>query len=269
MVYLKSYTVNWRRNLLAALGNSDFKVHLKTPLLGILGGMGPLATADFYAKLIRAWPAERDQDHIPVLIVSDPRVPDRSAAIRDDQPVPVRDALIDGLRRLERGGATAVAIPCNTAHFWLDDLRNASALPVISIVDAALEQAMAAVPSARSASLLATEGTRRAHIYDDALAAQRLAHNTLTADEQQQVLKVIAAVKAGRGGEACLPLRQLVDTLHARSDLVFLACTELPLAASPDLLKQPWLIDTTAALVEHCLAWYRNARYQKKDAVDY
>ena len=85
-------------------------------MIGVLGGMGPAATLDFMAKLLRLTPAERDQDHVPLVVVSDPRVPDRVGPIlrgRGESPLA---ALQAGVRRLERAGARCIAIPCHTAH---------------------------------------------------------------------------------------------------------------------------------------------------------
>ncbi|RVA08519.1 aspartate/glutamate racemase family protein, partial [Mesorhizobium sp. M7D.F.Ca.US.004.03.1.1] len=82
------------------------------PKLGILGGMGPLATVDFLAKVISATPASIDQDHIPTLVYSASRTPDRSAGILGIGQSPLA-ALIEGVKLLERGGAALIAIPCN------------------------------------------------------------------------------------------------------------------------------------------------------------
>src|SRR5690606_23023618 len=97
------------------------------PIVGILGGMGPLATADLYRKIIEVTPATRDQDHLHVIIDADPTVPDRTQALLHgaEDPTPW---LVAGARRLESAGASFIVIPCNTAHAFLDRL-----LPEISV----------------------------------------------------------------------------------------------------------------------------------------
>jgi aspartate racemase len=114
-------------------------------LLGVLGGMGPLAGTDFVAKLIRATPAARDADHIPVLLWSVPQVPDRLAAMdgRGDSPVPM---LVDALHRMAACGVDRVAIACNTAHYWYGELVAAGGLPILHIADAAAEAVSALRP---------------------------------------------------------------------------------------------------------------------------
>ena len=127
-------------------------------LLGVLGGMGPAATADFYAKLVKDTPADRDQEHIPVVLIADPRIADRSQAIESDEGRGVLAAMLQRLRYLESAGVSAIALPCSTAHFWLPGLRAHTPIPFISLVEASVREARrrspqgtrALVPAARS-----------------------------------------------------------------------------------------------------------------------
>ena len=88
--------------------------------LGVLGGMGPLATADFLRKLVRKSRADTDQEHIPVLLYGDCTTPDRTASIVAGGPSPLPQ-LLDGIRFLNRNGARAICIPCNSAHAWVEE----------------------------------------------------------------------------------------------------------------------------------------------------
>ena len=128
-------------------------------ILGVLGGMGPLATVDFLQKLIEETPATRDQDHIPVIAYSVPQVPDRPRAIAGtgESPLP---HMLAGIRTLKSAGAQAVAIACNTAHYWYDDLVQQGGLPVLHIADAAC--AVFAGKKAQRVGLIATQGTAAA-----------------------------------------------------------------------------------------------------------
>ena len=122
--------------------------------VGVLGGMGPLATVDFMHKLLAATPATRDQDHLPLLVSSIPQVPDRTAAYRGEGASPL-PALIASGRRLVDGGASMVVMPCNTAHLWFEPLQAALGVPMLHLVDAALAEAAVAVGGA-PLGLLAT-----------------------------------------------------------------------------------------------------------------
>src|SRR5215831_17178870 len=101
-------------------------------VLGVLGGMGPLASAHFMVRLTLLTPADRDQDHIPTVLWSDPRIPDRTVEdpTGDADPLPWLRRGISGLRD---AGCGAIAIPCNTAHRWYDAMRNSTPLPILHI----------------------------------------------------------------------------------------------------------------------------------------
>ena len=226
-------------------------------MLGVLGGMGPAATVDFMTKLIRLNPVARDQDHLPLVVVSDPRVPDRVGPIVDGAGPSPLPALLAGIAALERAGADAIAIPCHTAHFWYEELAAATKLPVLSIVDAALvELARLEVPPG-PLGLLATEATLKAGLYQERLAAA--GHPPLVPVPgvmAECVLPAIALVKRDRAAEAAPLLARAVEHLGKKGAAhVLLACTELPLALATAPI--PGCIDATEALARACLAWWR------------
>jgi aspartate racemase len=228
------------------------------PMIGVLGGMGPAATVDFMMKLIRLTPAGREQDHLPVVVVSDPRVPDRVAPILDGAGPSPLPAMRAGIRRLERAGAACVAIPCHTAHAWYDQLAAATDLPILHIVDAALaELERRAVPPG-PLGLLATAATLKAGLYQERLAAA--GHPAVLASSEvmaRSVLPAIALVKRDRAAEAAPLLGHAVEhLLAAGADRVLLACTELPLALAAT--PHPACIDATEALARSCLAWWQS-----------
>lgn len=228
-------------------------------MIGILGGMGPAATVDLMAKLIRLAAAEREQDHLPLVVVSDPRVPDRVAPIlegKGESPLP---HMLAGLRRLERAGASCIAIPCHTAHYWYDQLAAATALPVLSMVDAVLaELARRAVPEG-PLGLLATAATLHARLYQPRLEAA--GHRCLVPDPgtmAELVVPAIRLVKLGRAAEAAPLLCRAVEALRAQgAGPTVLACTELPLAWAAAAEPPADCLDATEALARHIVAWYR------------
>src|SRR5699024_1681440 len=102
--------------------------------LGVLGGMGPQATNTFYQYIIDRTAARTDQEHISMLIFSDNEVPDRTAAILSGEENPVYDRLLYGAKLLEQGGCTAIAVPCNTAHYFLDKVQEQISIPILHMV---------------------------------------------------------------------------------------------------------------------------------------
>lgn len=142
-------------------------------MIGVIGGMGPLATADFLSKVIAATPAERDEQHVPMLISNDARIPPRPAAILAgaESPLPRLREIRD---RLVAAGATALVMPCNTAHHWHAALTADCALPFPSIIDAACDDAAARVARGSRVGLVATRATLAAKLFEPALAARGL-----------------------------------------------------------------------------------------------
>ena len=182
-------------------------------MIGVLGGMGPAATIDFMAKVVRLVPASRDQEHVPLLVVSDPRIPDRVGPILDDRGVSPLDAMIEALRRLENGGARAIVMPCHTAHAWAGELAAATRLPFLHIVDATMDDVAERTPRGPIA-LLATRATLAAGLYQDRLAASGRPPVVLEDEATERLLlPAIALVKQGRPEAAAALLHEAIGML--------------------------------------------------------
>jgi len=229
----------------------------ETRILGVLGGMGPLAGAHFMTRLTLLTPAARDQDHIPAILWSDPRVPDRTEA-RFGGPDPL-PWLIRGLRGLEAAGSGAIAVPCNTAHGWFAAMQAETRLPILHIVDAAAtELARLGIREGRI-GVMGTAGTLAMRLYQERLAGR--GYDCLIPDPDEMstlVTPAIAAVKANRIAEAYAPLADAASRLTRRgARAIVLGCTEIPLgiAAGP-ALDLP-VCDTIDALARTAIAWAR------------
>ena len=229
-------------------------------VLGVLGGMGPLASAQFMTRLTLLTPAERDQDHIPAVLWSDPRIPDRGAALIGQGPDPL-PWLVRGIDGLKAAGCGAIVIPCNTAHGWFDPLTRAAGMPILHIVDAAAAGLRRiGVPSGRI-GLMGTAATLAMKLYQNRLAAS--GWEIIVPEPAQMdrlVMPSIAAVKANRVAEAFIPLAEVVNSLASRgAAAVVLGCTEIPIAiqAGPaEALRVP-VVDTIDALARAAIEWAR------------
>jgi aspartate racemase len=228
-------------------------------VLGVLGGMGPLASAQFMLRLTLLTPAGRDQDHIPTVLWSDPRVPDRGAARDGTGPDPL-PALVRGLLGLQVAGCGAVAIPCNTAHGWIAGMRAATALPILHIVDAAAEDLRRLGVPPGPVGLMGTAATLAMRLYQDQLGTLGWDCLVPAPDEMARlVTPAIALVKANRVAEAYAPLAEAAALLARRgAQAVILGCTEIPLgiAAGP-ALPVP-VVDTIDALARAAVRWARD-----------
>jgi len=226
-------------------------------MLGVLGGMGPMATADFMLKVIRNTPASCDQEHIEMIVCSATKIPDRTEAIlgRGDDPFP---AMLDALRRLERAGADCVAIPCNTAHYWHAALEENSTLPILHVVDAVADRLVRLDGAGGRIGLLATDGTVAAGVYQSRMGGRGFACVAPDASGQGDVMRAVRLVKAGRPDEATGMLEKAaLRLLAADCRQIVMACTEIPLALAN--VAEPLrhrLVDATDALacaaVEMC-----------------
>ena len=228
-------------------------------MIGVLGGMGPLATADFFGKVLVATPAGGDVDHVPLLIQSDPRIPSRPAAILSDGRSPLPE-LMAGRDRLVAAGASALAMPCNTAHFWFPDLAADCPVPFISIVDACVAELVPMLSAGGSVGLIATRATLAGRIFDAPL--MQAGYSLRVPDDESMdrlVLPGIELVKAGQTQQAGPLIEQAVQgLLQEGADAVVLACTETPVAL--DAVQSPLrakCVDSTAALARACVAWWR------------
>jgi aspartate racemase len=224
-------------------------------MLGVLGGMGPMATVDFLAKLVRATPAGRDQDHIPTLVCSAADIPDRASAILGQGPDPL-PAMRAALARLEAAGATRIAIPCNTAHHWHAALQAGTVLPILHIVDAVADEFARSGLSGGPVGLLASAGTLRVGLYPERLARRGFTCLSPDPDGQDAVVAAIDRVKAGQVAEAAVILEAQARALVAAGcRRVVMACTEIPVALSePDDDLAAVMVDATASLARACVA---------------
>jgi aspartate racemase len=227
-------------------------------ILGVLGGMGPLASAHFMLRLTLLTPAERDQDHIPAVLWSDPRIPDRSAA-RLGQGADPLPWLMNGINGLKQAGCGAIAIPCNTAHGWFDAMAREAELPILHIVDAAAADLARVGIAPGRIGLMGTAATLAMRLYQDRLAA--LGWDIIEPDPDQMrhlVMPAIAAVKANRVSDAYAPLANVANSLAARgATAVVLGCTEIPLGIQAGPALDVPVIDTIDALARASIRWVR------------
>lgn len=211
---------------------------------GVLGGMGPDATIDFMARVVALTPAERDQDHVRMLVDHNPGVPNRQAALLGDgeDPGPVLGAMAAGL---EAAGADFIVMPCNTAHAFADAIRAAIAIPLVSIIDLTVD---ACEPYDR-VGLLATDGCVASRVYQQALAARGKSVVVPEPDEMASLMAAISAIKAGRRDEGiAAAMRAVAAALVERgAEAIIAGCTEIPLALDAGMLSVP-LVSSTEVL---------------------
>lgn len=212
--------------------------------LGILGGMGPLATAHFYELIIRHTAAERDSDHISVIVTGSSDIPDRTDYIMGRSSVSPAPAMIADAKKLEAAGAELIAIPCNTAHYFHDEILSAVDVPLLNIVEETVNHCKRR--GFCNVGILATEGTVKIGAYKRALDDVGINCTVPTDDIQKLVTSVIYDyVKAGRDGGDVV-FAEITRSMFALGcDALILGCTELPLVSPSDDVR---LVDSLQTL---------------------
>lgn len=222
-----------------------------TRTVGVIGGMGPLATVETYRRIVAATPARRDQDHLHVVIDSNPAVPDRTAALLSGGEDP-RPLLYAGAQRLVVAGAEVLCMPCNTAHAYHRWLQRRVPVPVVHMLRETA--ARVAALDARRVGLLATTGTVATGLYQAELQRAGLGLVPLEASVQSGVMAAIGAIKAGDVGDRVVSAlaAAALSLVSAGADHVVVGCTEISLVAGELPLPVP-VVDALDVLVSSTL----------------
>jgi aspartate racemase len=207
---------------------------LETPaphrVVGVIGGMGPEATVDLMRRVIAKTQAEDDQDHVHLLVESNPKIPSRIAHLIEGTGVDPTPELIRIAQNLQRAGAQALAIPCNTAHGYADAIKRSVSIPMLDMVALTVDE-VAARGKVRSVGLLASTAVINTKLFATALSAKGI--EVVLPPRQEQVMALIKAVKRGdTGAKMQESLGMLAAELAGKSDLLLVACSELSVIAA-------------------------------------
>ena len=223
---------------------------LREKTVGILGGMGPEATVDLYNRIVKNTPAGKDQDHIRTIILSDPKVPDRTEGILGKGESPLA-RIQSGLDTLIDMGADIIAIPCVSSHYFFDEFKVPGHVMLLSILKETAVYTLNEWPEIKRVAVLGTDVTVQMNLFGKLFDS-----NIVTLlfpsqkDQKEMVMDAIYLVKSGRHGGAGEKLRAVVNLLqHEGAQAVIAGCTEIPLALKQQDIEIP-LIDTLQCLAE-------------------
>lgn len=226
--------------------------------LGILGGMGPAASAEFVNRLIATTPATCDQEHIPFVLWNNPQIPDRSTSMRNgtNESLPL---LRQGVAMLRAVSCDLIVIPCNSAHYWYDELIN-HGIPIIHIVDSVASELRSLNVENQTIGIMGTQGTIEFGIYQNRLTHQ--GWNCIVPDRAEMdffVQPAIDLIKAGKIQESQALLMNVIHSLIDRgAKAVVLGCTELPLAIRIKSDEDIPIINSIDSLVEAAIKQLRS-----------
>jgi aspartate racemase len=227
--------------------------------LGVLGGMGPAASAEFIKRLIEQTPAKSDQEHIPFILWSDPRIPDRSTSMRngDDKPLPY---LLKGIQGLRSAECNLIVIPCNTAHFWFDEMSKSLSWhgKIIHIVDSVADALRSVNVTNTKIGIIGTQATIEFGLYQYML--NKLGWECIVPSKEHMenlVQPAIDLIKANKIDSAKLLILDTIQSLiNDGAQAVVLGCTELPLAIRETEYQGIPLINSIDSLVKSTMTEY-------------
>lgn len=196
--------------------------------LGVIGGMGPEATSYYYENVIAHTKAEKDQEHIDMVILSHAAIPDRTEAIITGDDRHLINMLADDARTLESLGVSNIAITCNTSHYFYDQIQKAVQVPIINMIHESVAYAVKEFGQVKRIGIMATDGTINSRIYHKECRKLGVTPVKPSEERQKDVMSLIYDdIKSGKPGDRAKFDRVLSEFMRKGCDAVILACTEL------------------------------------------
>lgn len=221
--------------------------------LGIIGGMGPLATCDLMRKVIEHTDANCDQEHVHIVVDCNTNIPDRTGAILSGGADPVPEMTKSAVG-LEKMGADVLIVPCNTAHYFLPRVSAGFTIPILSMPEETAKYLREC--GIKKAAILATDGTVRTGIYEKGMRDNGV--EFLYPDQQEQSLVMSLIYDCVKAGKPCTQKEQVMDMCRRMmaegAETFVLACTELPIAFAEMALPVP-TADPTDILACAAVRW--------------
>ena len=219
-------------------------------IIGILGGMGPEATIDLFYKIIKFTPAEKDQEHLRIIIDNNPKIPDRTAAISGKGKDPLL-SLQETARNLEKAGADFIIIPCNTAHYYISQIQESVNIPILNMIEETVKETQKKNSSIKKVGLLASIGTYKTEIYHQYFKKYNIEVISPEEKDKEEVMKIIYAVKAGDLSEEIKKniLKIAQKLIDKGAEAIIAGCTEIPLILKEGDISVP-TIDPTRVLAK-------------------
>ncbi len=210
---------------------------MKKKLIGILGGMGPLATMHFFKLIIEKTPAKRDQEHIPLLILNNPEIPDRTSAILYGKESPLKD-LISSAKLLENCGAKAIFIPCITAHYFINEIKKSVSIKVFDLIETSIKHIKEKFPYSKRIGIIATDGTIKTGIIENYFKNEKLLAIYPDSEYQNLAMETIYSIKAGK--TSGISFQPVVKNLKEKgAEVIFAGCTEVSIFLSGENIVNP------------------------------
>lgn len=222
---------------------------MKEKFLGVLGGVGPLATVHFAHMVVEMTDAKSDQEHISMIISNHASIPDRTEFILDNSKPNPLPMMISDAKMLEKMGADFIVIPCNTAHYFYDKIQENITVPLVNILEVTIESTLKRIPRLNQIGILATKGTIISGAYQKVCRERNISFCLPSEQDQNNLMEIIYnQVKAGRKADLNLFMSIIDNLIKEGCEAVILGCTELSVIKREYRLNQRYIIDSMEAL---------------------
>lgn len=229
---------------------------MKTKTLGILGGVGPLASVYFADLIVNMTEACTDQEHIPLFLFNDNTIPDRTSFILGASDIDPTPRMIEDIAKLSSLGCDYIAVTCNTAHYFYNKLQASTSVTVVNMIDEAVNDVLKKIPEAKKIGVLATDGTVLSGVYSRVIKEKGMTCLTPSPASQKQIMEIIyAQIKAGKEPDLKAFLKVINELRHNGCDAIILGCTELSVINKNNSLTKnnDDIIDAMESLAKKCI----------------
>jgi len=212
--------------------------------------MGPEATVRFLERVVALTPAQKDQDHLRIIVDNNPKIPDRTEAILNEGKS-LFPVLLETAKNLEKANADFIAIPCNTAHYFYEDLVSEISIPVLHMIREVAKAVNISLPEGKKIGLIATTGTVTSNLYQKQFQESGIQIIVPDTQSQVRVMEAILDIKAGKAKSSIR--RKIIEAanllIEHKTQALILGCTDIPLVVNESDFTVP-VFDSTEILAE-------------------
>lgn len=233
----------------------------KNKTVGVLGGLGPMATVYFYELVVEMTESDKDQDHVDMIVVNRASTPDRTAYIVGESEDSPLDYIVEDAKRLESIGVDFLVLTCNTAHYFHEKINNSVAIPLLNMIEETVDYAIK--ENHKKIGILATTGNIKTGLYQDMCQKKGVDYHVLDDENQEKIMKIIYEdVKAGKDADMDM-FNEVISVLKENDcDCAILGCTELSLIKRNEGLSDDFFVDSSEVLAMNTIV--KSGRKLKK-----
>lgn len=219
--------------------------------LGIIGGLGPMATVYLLELITSMTDAETDQQHVNSIFFNSPEIPDRTAYILDNSKPSPLPSMVDIAKKLDSLGVSVIATPCNTAHYFYEDIAKSVSVPIVNVLSETAK--VLKDEGAKNVGVMATSGTISTRLFQNEFEKNGINYTLPDENDQKKIMSLIYDdIKAGRPADMNVFNEVTQNLFNSGCDVIVLGCTELSLIKRSEDIGNGFL-DTLEVIAKRCV----------------